>query len=217
MTQRPSWQRPSWQLLTWRWAPLALAVVVAVCALWLKVRLEAGAALDRAREREQAGDVQLAVASYRDTIRWYSPGSGPVAEAVDGLEALAKTADTAGRTDEALMAYRALRSALYGIRSLYRPYDDRLGPVNDRIAALMGKTPDDVARHRELLDRDPAPDRTWSLIAVLGFFAWVGTLFGLASRGFDGATGAFQPGRAAPWLAGFALTSATWMVGLALA
>lgn len=206
-----------------------LAVVCGVIlAVWVKVRLEAGAALERAQALEERGSTQLAIVVYRHTIRWYSPGSAPVEAAVERLWALGKELEEKDPAT-ALSAYRALRSGLLAIRSLWDPYADRIPPANDRIAALMAVaesrdgTPGEAAlaaseaHHRALLDTDHAPHRGWSLLAVLAFLLWVFALFRLAVRGFDDESGALQRSPALQWGAIALVAMAGWAVGLAFA
>ncbi|MFT5429651.1 MAG: hypothetical protein ACI9OJ_000323 [Myxococcota bacterium] len=213
--------------------PLTRPVVIAIVtlgiigAIWLKVRLEAGAALERAQTFETKGDFDLAIAVYRQAIRWYSPGSGPVETSVDRLLALANQLETEGNPGLALVGYRALRTAIYGIRSIVSPYSEMLPGIESRIADLMAvqegspKLSDDWAarktRHEALLAKDIAPHLGWSLMAVIAFLGWVGALFGLAFRGFDDESGALLPAQAAPWAAGILVTLGCWLTGLAFA
>ncbi|MBT9559041.1 MAG: hypothetical protein IV100_23620 [Myxococcales bacterium] len=198
-----------------RWPLYLVVALVALGALWLKVRLEAGQSLAEAQAIEAEGDALLAIAVYKDAVSWYSPGSGPVDDAVARLLAFSRD-DVA--PERALAAARALRGAIFAIRSTWSPYSEHLPELNDRIARLMtrGMAPEHEARHRALLERDHAPALGWSLLAVFAFVAWVGCLFGLATRGFD-EDGAFSVTRSRYWLLGFALTAMLWMVGLALA
>ena len=198
-----------------RW-PLYVAVgLVAFGALWVKVRIEAGRSLAEAQAIEAEGDAVLSIAIYKDAVSWYSPGSGPVGEAVARLMAYSR--DDAA-PEQALAAARALRGAIFAIRSTWSPYSELLPELNDRIARLMtrGMAPEHEVRHRALLERDHAPALGWSLLVVIAFVMWVGCLFGLATRGFDD-DGAFSLTRSRYWIVGFALTAMLWMVGLALA
>ncbi len=208
-----------------RWLVWALTATSVVAAIWLKVRVEAGQSLDHARSLEKQGETELAISVYRQTIRWYSPGSGPVSEAVDRLWLWGQSYEEAGDSTHALMAYRALRSGLQAIRSLWDPYSEKLPALNDRIAALMaqqddrgaGSLAERTAHHRALLDVDHAPNRWWSLLAILMFALWIIALFGLALRGFDEETGALLRTPALRWLAFAIFGLLGWTLGLALA
>lgn len=212
-----------------------LAAATVIAAIWIKVRVEAGWCLARAQELEARDPPQLdlAITVYRQTIRWYSPGSGPVDRAVVRLSELGETLEAAGQPQLALRCWRALRSALYGVRSLYQPYPDRIDTANGHIARLMAReelgggpsTPDPAslaaeqkrleAHHRELLERDHAPQPGLSLLAVSAFLLWCWGLFMLAIRGFDDVTGALLRRPAARWATLVCAAAVVWMGALA--
>ncbi len=209
-----------------RWAVIAIVVATGLAAIWIKVRVESGVSHDRALALEAEQDWALAITVHRQAVRWYSPGSGPVEASLARLEALATEREAAGDPGHALMAWRALRSGLYGVRSLYQPYSDRIPPAEDAIARLMAaqQAPEDAekraaltAHHRALLERDLAPNTWWSLLAVLAFFGWAGGLFMFAFVGFDDETGALVRPAAGRWAAVCLVTMVLWMAGLSQA
>lgn len=200
-----------------RTAGIAVVALVALAAVWVKVRVESGRALDEAATRLAAGDEEAAVVSYSHALRWYSPFSGPVSDAVDALSRLALAAE-AERPADALRTWRTLRSALFAVRHVSWPFEDALRVANEHILALStaGLPAETVEKHRALLARDPSPNVGWSLVATLAFAAWTLTLFGVARRLLDD-DGRLAWRAAAPWLAGFAGTAGVWMTALALA
>jgi hypothetical protein len=141
------------------------------------------------------GDSAEAVTQWRRAARWYLPGAPHVADAYARLEAIALEADAHGDTRLALDAWRAVRSSVLATRSFYTPFPLKLTRANDRIADLMAKQ--EVAQdpekaqqqgeirsfHLGLLLRDEAPSVPWTLVALLGFAAWVGGGFWFARRG----------------------------------
>ncbi len=201
-----------------------LVVFGALGAIWLKVRLEAGGAIDRAAAFEAEQDWGLAITTYRNTIRWYSPGSGPVETAVQRLVELGKE-PPGGEVELSLMAWRALRSGLYGVRSLYQPYAERIPEANAAIAAIMaaqqGTAVEEIAaleaEHLVKLQRDHAPDPWWSLLAVVAFSVWAFGLFMFAVRAFDDETGRLLSAPAIRWATICLVTMGLWMAGLAWA
>ena len=158
---------------------IAVVAVAALGAIWVKVRLEAGASMDQARSLDASGDAELAIVCYCRTLRWYSPGSGPVGDAVQRLRVVAAAHEAAGRPELVLLAWRSLRSTLYGVRSVYQPYAEVIDEANPHIARLMaaqeGARGTDLearaAHHEALLQKDHAPNAVWSLVAVLAFGA----------------------------------------------
>jgi hypothetical protein len=209
---------------------VGLIAVVVLLAVWAKVRLEAGASLQRAQTFEEENQLELAITSYRQTIRWYSPGSAPVERATEHLIALAEASEQEADHARALLSWRALRSGLMGVRSVYQPYPDLVERSNKAIAILMAEQERDQsdgfseeqlrereAHHRALLERDLAPSVGWSLVAVLAFGFWVWSLFAFAVRAFDDSTGRLLRTPALRWCAVMLGTMATWMTALSQA
>jgi hypothetical protein len=191
-----------------RWIWLGVAVAVCLGAVLSRAFWDGHAALAagdaahrRAECKRSAGDVagaraeeEEAIRRWRRAARWYVPGAPHVTRAYDRLEALAQAAEAAGDRELALGAWRAVRSSSLATRSFYTPHADRLARANGRIATLMAALEDpavdpgkdEAARaawHLALLERDEAPSVFWSLLAVLGFAAWVGGGFLFALRG----------------------------------
>jgi len=199
-------------------AALCLGVVV-TRAVW-----EGRNALDRASAELERGELVEAITWYRRAARWYVPLAPHVGRAYDRLEQIAQQAERNDDVDTALAAWRGVRSSIKATRSFYTPQSHRLDPANRRIAALMarvedpaldpGKTEEQRAQwHYQLLDRDEAPSVLWSIIALLGFGAWLGGGVLFAMRGvsaedkLDGRTAA---------TAGLIVAAGliVWMIGL---
>ena len=175
----------------WKLAVLVVAVglgVIVTRVFW--DGRQALAAGDAAMLRQ---DTTEALVQWRRAARWYAPGAPHVEAAYRRMEELARAAE--GRGDEALAleAWRGVRSSSLATRSFYTPYADRLAAANQRIAELMAKQElaadksKDLGERRALhlgfLERDDAPSVGWSLLALLGFAAWVGGGFWFARHG----------------------------------
>lgn len=170
--------------------------------------------------------LERAIVCYRRAGRWYAPGNGYVIRALDRLEAIGRLSEGRGETHLALEAYRGIRRAILGARSVYTPHADRLARANTHIARLSaavqgrGKSAREVAAleawHRNRLARDTAPSVLWSVLALLGFLGWVGGAVGFIYR-------AITPedrllGRPAiRWGLLIAASLAVWLLGLSLA
>jgi len=72
------------------------------------------------------------------------------------------------------------------------------------------------AEHLALLVRDDAPDAGWSLLVVLAFFGWVGAAFAFVWQAWD-REGGFHPARALYWAGVVVACLAVWIVAMALA
>jgi hypothetical protein len=138
------------------------------------------------------GDEVEAVTRWRRAARWYVPGAPHVATAYRRLQGLAMAAENEQRPI-ALEAWQGIRSSILATRSFYTPYPELLAEANRHIAALMARQPgppdaggtEEARRawHLALLERDESPSTFWSILALLGFAAWVGGGFYFAWRG----------------------------------
>lgn len=166
----------------------SLAVVV-TRAVW-----EGRSALARGEEALATGDSAEAVRQWRRAARWYVPLAPHVGDAYDRLEEVARAAEAGGDRDLALAAWRGIRRSVLATRSFYTPQEHRLEEANRRIAALMaaveGPAADperDVAEreawHLALLERPVGPSVFWSIVAIAGFFLWIGGAFWFAWSG----------------------------------
>ena len=206
---------------------LVVAVVVVACLGVVVTRaiLDGRAALADGDAAAAAGDHAEAIHQWRRAARWYVPLAPHVGEAYDRLEELARAAEAGGDRDTALAAWEGVRSSVMATRSFYTPYADRLDTANARIAELRAATAEDAAAaprqsqaeraawHLELLRRDDSPSVGWSVIALLGFAAWIGGGLLFALRGIT-ADDRLVP-RTAAW-AGVAVAAGlvVWMIGL---
>lgn len=85
---------------------------------------------------EKAGDFMVALTGYESAIRMYLPFSSRVETSAARIWALGEAAERRGDIDQALAAYRSLRSAFYGTRWLQQPGADWISRCDKKIAAL---------------------------------------------------------------------------------
>lgn len=210
---------------------LLLGVVVGRVVLSSRAAYQEGQAAERAARhaknpKHKRAVLSRAVVYYRRAARWYAPGNRYGVRALDRLEAIGRQAEQTGERDLALEAYRAIRRAILGARSVYTPHPERLARANEHIARLSaaaqgaGKGAQAVTRleawHRARLGQDTAPSVLWSVLALLGFCTWIGGAVGFIFR-------AVTPedrlvGRTAlRWGLVVAVGLAVWLVGLSLA
>lgn len=165
---------------------VALRVVLASRQAWLE-----------GERHRAAGQLEMAVTSYRRAARWYTPANIYNGRALDALETIARQAAARGEHDEALHAWRSIRAAILASRSFYVPHRDRLDRADRAIATEMaaaealpidaGKgTPAVREEHLRLLQS--ATERRpvfWSFLALAGFATWVSGAFAFALRAID--------------------------------
>jgi hypothetical protein len=205
---------------------LCVALVV-VAAVYVRVVLTARQAVAEA-ERSLAEDrFDDALFHFRRAAHAYAPFNPYNEQAYDRLWQLGRKAELGGQTDDALQAYRAIRSAILASRSFYTPHPDRLEEVDNRIARLMARqSPPPVDRdkpesermrdHHALLADNPQPDPLWSVLLLAGFVGWVGSCVGFIMAGLDPA---LRIRRRPALVCGVVFVSglALWIAGMLLA
>ncbi len=190
--RRPTKRRPGL-----RRALRALAIAGAVL-LAVSARVVVGSAmeLDRGDAAMDGGDLEGARMHWRRSAGWYAPANPYDERALDRLEDLAAEAEENGAIDDAVLAWRAIRSAIVGVRGLTTPHADRLARAESKIATLMlqqehAPMDSDLSdselreRYAELLENPPGADLGGALLALFGFFLWVGAAFRMSRRAFD--------------------------------
>jgi hypothetical protein len=152
--------------------------------------------LERGDAAMEAGDLAGARMHWRRAAAWYAPANPYDERALQRLEGMASEAEEAGAIDEAVLAWRAIRSAIVGARGLTSPHAERLARANERIATLMlqqEQAPMDSDRsdselresYAALLAEPPGAGLGGALLALVGFLLWVGAAFRMSGRAFD--------------------------------
>ena len=174
---------------------ITAAIIVGFCLAVVVTRAvwQGRGALDDGDRALEANDTEEAIRGWRRAARWYVPLAPHVSDAYDRLESLAQLAEKRGDLRTALAAWQGVRGSILATRSFYTPHEERLEPANRKIADLMTRldptppvdmTSEQLAGwHYELLERDESPSVAWSLLAVLGFLAWIGGGVLFAMRG----------------------------------
>jgi len=211
--------------------PVILIVLGVFGGVWIKASVEANKSLIQAQELESTGDIAFAVVCYRRTIRWYSPGSSAVHTAIQRLFVIAERMESQQKPLLALQAYRAVRTGLLAVQSVFQPYSAQLNEANQRIAALMAnhsqsdteralesnQVQAELERHEVLLSKNTAPHVGWSLLAVGFFLFWIFLLFGFAKQSFVLQDGVTNKSRLLRWMVSIVVTTAVWMTALSFA
>ncbi|HWE30560.1 MAG TPA: hypothetical protein VHB97_21280 [Polyangia bacterium] len=196
----------------------ALALMAILCAI-VAVRVVWSSRGEWRAAAAASGDDELA--HLGRAARLYAPGNPYSRRAVDKLAAIGRADPT-----RALAAWRELRSALLATRSFYTPRRALLDEANAHIAELMADAEiaagsqrvREKARawHAARLAQDESPSVGWTLVALVGLFAWIGCALGLLLRGI-GEDDRLRPRLALAWALGVACGLALFFVGLARA
>ncbi|MEO6774383.1 MAG: hypothetical protein ABI467_15410 [Kofleriaceae bacterium] len=142
-------------------AALALALILLICGvIGLRAVLAGRGALADGDDWMRRGKPAEAIRSYEAAARWYVPFAPHVDTAYAKLRALTATPD-------ALLAWRAIRSAARATRSLWQPHATDLADADAQIAKLeAGATPEPWFAGR--LAVDPRPSIAMAALAGLG-------------------------------------------------
>jgi len=162
---------------------------------------------------------------YVRSIQWFVPGLDLQESAAEGLWNAGLQYEAENNSENALNAYRLLRGAFYSVRSFYTPGKTWILRCNEKIAVLMAKQPatsdsektktreERLAANLKLLAGEKPPKPLWAMLAVFGFFGWIGSAL------FFIITGITQSGgiRARPAIicgSSFLLFHGLWVLGL---
>jgi len=112
---------------------LLLCLLLFIASTWW--RLNSQFAIGE--EAFHKGNFSGAVAGYESAMHMYIPFNKKIWLAAEKLFEIAESNEKQGDVDRALIAYRALRSSLYGDRWLMTPGKEWIARCDTRIAALV--------------------------------------------------------------------------------
>ena len=203
-----------------RLAGLVVAAIAALVAFAsLRVIVDSHSEYTEAARLEEQGEYAQAVTHYRRSLRWYAPGNPYSRAAGEALIALARGAESRGDPGLARDAYQALRAGIMAARGITTPYPDLLRRGADRLEALAaGDAGHGNAGHRNVPDpMPPGTPQPWAaLLALAGYFIWIGSAFGFTQRALDREDRLIRS-RAIRWVASFLVGIALFTVGLLVA
>jgi tetratricopeptide (TPR) repeat protein len=123
-----------------RGAFIIFAILIAM--VWFKTYSYGQNQYKEGEKAMAAGDLKNAISDYETSIHMYSPFAGYVPASAKRLWQIGQGLENSGDYDWALIAYRSLRSSLYGVRSFYTPYQDWIARSEseiDKVLALQAK------------------------------------------------------------------------------
>lgn len=180
-----------------------MAGALVVVALVARIVISGYGALSRGEEALAAGDELSAALELREAMTWELPLAAPwQEEAAEGLWTLHEGQVQRGDVPGAVQTLTLLRGGLFGSRSVFGlglsedwrvRTDGALAPLMARWEAdsarlegrpLPGSLEERAAHFAETLTWDAMPSRGFGVLAVLGFFLWVG--FGWRAAGHHG-------------------------------
>ncbi|HEY8429084.1 MAG TPA: hypothetical protein VIL20_11945 [Sandaracinaceae bacterium] len=202
--------------------PLARGVAIAgvlVAVVAVRVVSASHAELRRGEQLLAQRDADAAILALRRSARWYAPGNPYARTALERLSRIGADAERAGDVERALAAYRAIRGAILGSRSVFVPHRRMLEHADARIAALTARAAPDGPGEAEILAElraPPGPHLAWTLVLLAGWIAWTAGAFLFAQRAIDGED-RLRPREARLFGTAVVLGFGLFVIGMALA
>jgi len=211
-------------------APFAWCVaglVVFLVAASVRLVAEGRAELAMSDACSAKADSMGAIAHARAAAAAYVPGASHQDLAYRKLRSIAEESEAKGDTEAALFAWRSIRAASIGSRSLFTPRTrerETAGIAVARLSAALqaGTAPAQKAggpttrTRTDSLSLDLPPQLPWSALVVAGVALWVAGGVWLTARGWDG-EGRLRAGALRKPLALAVAGAVVWLLGLWLA
>jgi hypothetical protein len=110
-----------------------------------------------------------AITYFDRSLHWYAPLNPYVQKSAQRLWEIGEKAEKSGDTRLAVIAFGTIRSGFYSASYLVTPGKDWIRKVDGKLHEL-GAAGENV--------KDPQPNACWSIVVVIGFFGWVGSVLG---------------------------------------
>ncbi len=196
-----------------------LLVVVILLMIMSRVYLGSAVEYRRAVAAEKYEKIDLAIAHYGRSIKWYAPMSPWGKRSLTALWDIGQKYWAMGDADTAIFAINTLRSSIYSARGPFTPFKGWISRADAWLASnVPAAHPEtDSERIAELLSREPSPNRLWSFLVGAGFIGWILAVFAFIFTVLPGPNETIKSRRAV--FVGFLVVVfyALWIVGLYLA
>ncbi|MCU0597162.1 MAG: hypothetical protein MUC98_17105 [Desulfobacterota bacterium] len=134
-----------------------------------------------------------AITYFDRSLHWYAPLNPYVERSAKRLWEIGERAEQEKDPRMALIAYESIRNGFYGASHVFRPGKDWIQRAESKI-------------------QDPQPDVGWSVVVVIGFLGWVGSLLGLILVLFR--QGEVRGSKGIFWFGFSFLCFILWLVGM---
>jgi len=114
-------------------------MAIALALVWGNTMARQHEQFSRGEAARARGDAMAAIAGYEAAMHMYTPGSSLVERAAERLWSLGEGFERRGEWEEALIAYRSLRSSCYAVRGLTQPGKAWIERCDTKIAMLRVK------------------------------------------------------------------------------
>jgi len=156
-----------------------------------------------------------AITYFDRSLHWYAPLNPYVERSAKRLWEIGERAEQEKDTRLALIVYESIRNGFYGASHLFIPGKDWIGRAEKKIHDLSspeGRTEAHASK------KNPHPAALWSVVVVISFIGWIGSLVGFARwvLGKDKGPGRLQH-RAVLWISLGVFFFGLWILGMAFA
>jgi hypothetical protein len=194
---------------------VAVVAVLLILVLWGRVFYGSMQDYETGETLLKEKQTIRAITYFDRSLHWYAPLNPYVESSAKRLWEIGERAEQEKDPRLAVIAYESIRNAFYGSRHVFRPGKDWVRRTEGKIrvlSALQGSE-ETVSPNKEL-----QPDVGWSVILVLSFFGWVGSLLGFARWGMgkEKRSGAMVH-RTVVWIGLAIVFFGLWILGMALA
>jgi hypothetical protein len=193
-----------------------LLLVVILLMIMSRVYLGSAAEYRRALEAEKSGKVDLAIAHYGRSIKWYAPMSPWGKQSLAALWNIGEKCWAKGDTETAIFAVNTLRSSIYSARGPFTPFRGWINRADTWLASHVPEVHPEINNEKmaEILGREPSPNRTWSFFVGAGFVGWILSVFAFIFTVLPGPNETIKNGRAVFIGLLVVIFYALWIVGL---
>lgn len=193
---------------------IAIGILLVLIILWVRVFYGAMESYKKGETLLQEGQIIRAVTFFDRALHWYAPLNPYVDKAALRLWEIGEQAEKAGDERLSVIAYESIRNGFYGATHLLTPGKDWIGKVDSRLERLSrdpaGKG--DTSQSKAFSGASPHPAPFWSVLVVIGFLGWIGSLIGLVIG--TPVQGGVRRRRRVMWLAFAVLWFILWIAGM---
>jgi hypothetical protein len=183
---------------SYRFTTFLLLLVVILLMIMSRVYLGSAVEYRRAVESERQDKIDLAIAHYGRSIKWYVPMSPWGKRSLAALWDIGQRYWADGDTETAIFAMNTLRSAVYSARGPFTPFKGWINRADDWLVSHVPEAHPEISGEKiaEVLSREPSPNRLWSFIVGAGLVGWILSVFAFIFTVLPGPNEKVRNGRA---------------------
>lgn len=203
---------------------IVLVVIVFLAMVWMRAFYGSMKAYEEGEKYLEMDQFVEAITFFDRSIHWYTPYNPYVQKSAQRLWEIGERSRRNGDIKLALIALRAIRGGFYSARSFYTPGGNWIRMSEQKIYELeeMEKAQkglqDEAKMETSFGERSqevPGPNPGWSVVVVLSFLGWVGSLLAFIPCVFEAkGEGKRRWTRGAPWLGIAAIFYALWIIAM---